>query len=128
MTMGDNNTTDKCDDLDLVSENDRNRLRDLNQEIPPLVKSLIHSQIETQCEHHHQNEAVCAWDGTLTYEELNQRANTLASSLIAAGVRVGDYVPLLFEKSKWYIVSIFAVSSSNLCLEKCTDKRNGLGP
>ena len=80
--------------------------------MPPLVNSLIHSQIETQSEHHHMNEAVCAWDGTLTYEEFNQRANTLARSLISAGVQVGDYVPLLFEKSKWYIVSILAVSFS----------------
>lgn len=45
----------------------------------------------------------------MTYEELNQRANVLGRSLTVAGVKVGDYVPLLFEKSKWYIVSILAV-------------------
>ena len=109
------NATDRSGDLDSLSEHDRNRLRELNREIPPLVNSLIHSQIETQAERHPLNEAVCAWDGTLTYEELNQRANTLASSLILAGVQIGDYVPLLFEKSKWYIVSILAVSSSRVC-------------
>ena len=114
--MGNHIATDRCEDLDSICESDRNRLRDLNREIAPLVNSLIHSQIETQCEYHHLNEAVCAWDGTLTYEELNQRANTLARRLAAAGVQVGDYVPLLFEKSKWYIVSILAVSSSDLCL------------
>ena len=112
----DHSATNRCEDLDSLSEHDRNRLRDMNREIPPLVDSLIHSQIETQAERHPLNEAVCAWDGTLTYEELNQRANTLASGLIAAGVQVGDYVPLLFEKSKWYIVSILAVSISNACL------------
>ena len=114
--MSQENATDRCEDLDSLSEQDRNRLRDLNREIPPLVDSLIHSQIETQAERHPLNEAVCAWDGTLTYDELNQRADILASSLIAAGVQVGDYVPLLFEKSKWYIVSILAVSISNVCL------------
>ena len=108
--------TDRRENPDSVSEYDRNRLRDWNQEMPPLVNSLVHNQIEAQSERHTQNEAVCAWDGTLTYEELNQRADTLASSLTAAGVQVGDYIPLLFEKSKWYIVSILAVSSSSDCL------------
>ena len=104
--------TDRCDNLDSISEYNRNRLRDWNREIPPLVNSLVHKQIEIQAECHPRNEAVCAWNGTLTYEELNERANTLANNLTAAGVQVGDYVPLLFEKSKWYIVSILAVSSS----------------
>ena len=112
--MGDHNATDRDEDLESISEHDRNRLHEWNQEMPQLVNSLIHSQIETQCEQHHLREAVCAWDGALTYEEFNQRANVLAGRLTAAGVQVGDYVPLLFEKSKWYIVSTFAVSSSDL--------------
>ncbi len=113
---GDHNATGSCEDLYSLSEHDRNGLRDLNEKMPALIGSLIHSQIESQCERHPLNEAVCAWDGTLTYEELNQRANTLTSSLAADGVQVGDYVPLLFEKPKWYIVSILLVSSSNACL------------
>ena len=84
--------------------------------MPPLVNALVHNRIELQVVEHSQNEAVCAWDGTLTYQELNHRANTLMSDLTAAGVQVGDYVPLLFEKSKWYIVSILAVSSFSVCL------------
>ena len=124
----DHNAINRYEDQGSLSEHDRNRLRDLNQEVPPLVDSLIHSQIETQSERHPLNEAVCACDGTLTYEELNQRAKTLASSLIEAGVQVGDYVPLLFEKSKWYIVSILAVSCSDVRLWNGTDRRIGLGP
>ena len=108
------NATNRGEDLDSLSAHDRNRLRDMNREIPPLVNSLIHSQIETQAERKPMNEAVCAWDGTSTYGQLNQRASKLASNLIAAGVQVGDYVPLLFEKSKWYIVSILAVSIFNV--------------
>ena len=124
----DHNATDRCEDLDSISEHDRNWLRDWNGELPPLVNSLIHSQIESQSKRHPLNEAVCAWDGTLTYEELSQRANALASCLVEAGLQVGDYVPLLFEKSKWYIVSILAVSSTDVCLWSGTDQRIGLGP
>ena len=107
--MGDHDATNAFEDVDSVPEYDRHRLHDWNQEMPALVNSLVHGQIETQCENYPLNEAVCAWDGTLPYKELNQRANALARRLTAAGVHVGDYVPLLFEKSKWYIVSIFAV-------------------
>ena len=53
----------------LISEHDGNQLRDLNRKMPPLVNSLIHSQIETQCKSHPLNEAVCVRDGTLTYKE-----------------------------------------------------------
>ena len=95
--------------IDSISEHDKTRLQTLNGEMPQLVNSLIHNQIETQSEHHPLEQAVCAWDGVLTYGELNQRASTLARSLVGAGVEPGDYVPLLFEKSKWYIVAIFAV-------------------
>ena len=87
----------------MISDVDRARLHELNQEIAPLQNSLIHGVIESQCQRYPLNEAVRAWDGTLTYEELNQRADNLARRLIVAGVEVGDYVPLLFEKLKWYI-------------------------
>lgn len=108
----DKGVTDRHQNPDSISDYDKERLRAWNQDIPTLVDSLIHAQIEIQAEHRPRSAAVCAWDVVLTYEELNRRANMLARSLTIAGVQVGDYVPLLFEKSKWYIVAILAVSCS----------------
>jgi len=51
------------------------------------------------------------WDAKhqLTYAELNSRANQLAHHLYAVGVKVGDMVPLVLDKSIDTIVAILGV-------------------
>ena len=39
----DHSIPNRCEVLDTISEHERNMLRDLNGEMPPLVDSLIHS-------------------------------------------------------------------------------------
>ncbi|KAK1984562.1 hypothetical protein LZ30DRAFT_426916, partial [Colletotrichum cereale] len=52
--------------------------------------------------------AVDAWDGKLTYHQLDQVSSRLAVRLRLAGVKIGDRVALHFDKSKWAIVSMLA--------------------
>ncbi|KAI0814497.1 hypothetical protein GGR55DRAFT_632035 [Xylaria sp. FL0064] len=54
--------------------------------------------------------AIDAWDGRLTYAELDDWSNVVALKLRHAGVRRGTYVPLFFEKSMWHPVSVLACS------------------
>ncbi|KAJ2980415.1 hypothetical protein NUW58_g6948 [Xylaria curta] len=54
--------------------------------------------------------AIDAWDGTLTYAELDQLSDVVAHKLRHAGVCRGTFVPLFIEKSMWHPVSIFACS------------------
>ncbi|KAI1283543.1 hypothetical protein F5Y07DRAFT_155734 [Xylaria sp. FL0933] len=54
--------------------------------------------------------AIDAWDGRLTYAELDEWSNVVAHKLRHAGVRRGTYVPLFIEKSMWHPVSVFACS------------------
>ncbi|KUI61935.1 Enniatin synthase [Cytospora mali] len=54
--------------------------------------------------------AVQAWDGSMTYAELDQASSVLARKLRRAGVNRGCFVPLFFEKSLWHPVSMFACS------------------
>ncbi|KAI0431928.1 hypothetical protein F5Y09DRAFT_330006 [Xylaria sp. FL1042] len=54
--------------------------------------------------------AIDAWDGRLTYVELDDWSDVVAHKLWDAGVRRGTYVPLFFEKSMWHPVSVFACS------------------
>ena len=56
-----------------------------------------------------QSEAVCAWDGSLTYSQLDQHSTILAAHLISAGVKFGDHIPFAFEKSMWAVVSTLAI-------------------
>lgn len=53
--------------------------------------------------------AVEAWDGTLTYQTLDDLSTSLATYLRYEGVGRGSFVPICSEKSRWVVVSILAV-------------------
>lgn len=53
--------------------------------------------------------AVSAWDGELTYQELECLSSNLAAQMTGQGVRMETFVALCMEKSKWTIVAILAV-------------------
>ncbi|EKJ77415.1 hypothetical protein NXS19_010667 [Fusarium pseudograminearum] len=52
--------------------------------------------------------AVRAWDGNLTYHQLNDHADRIATMLVTAGIGPGDFIPSIMEKSYWTIVVILA--------------------
>ncbi|KAH8691335.1 putative nonribosomal peptide synthase [Talaromyces proteolyticus] len=53
--------------------------------------------------------AIDAWDGRLTYRELEELSSRLANYLVSLGVRPGQFVPLIFPKSMWANVSMLGV-------------------
>jgi amino acid adenylation domain-containing protein len=57
-------------------------------------------------------EAVIAQDGSLTYTQLNERANQLAHCLIARGVKPGSTVGLFIERSKMMLVGIIGIQKA----------------
>ena len=66
--------------------------------------------IKRQCDAHPTDLAVCAWDGNLTYRELDQQSATFASHLVRnVTVGPGAIVPLCFEKSIWTTVAMLGV-------------------
>ena len=101
-------------DFDLMCASDMEQLGVWNEFMPPTLDACVHELIELQSKLHPRNEAVCAWDGSFSYEELNRRATVLARKLVSRGVRIGSYVPLMFEKSKWHIVSLLAVGNCEI--------------
>lgn len=76
---------------------------------PRRNETLCHRLIEKRCEEQPSAPAVCAWDGTLTYAELDAQASRLANRLVEAGVGPDRFVGLLMEKSMWTTVAILAV-------------------
>ncbi|KAB8262221.1 hypothetical protein BDV32DRAFT_147871 [Aspergillus pseudonomiae] len=72
--------------------------------------SLLHASFEDHARAFPDTHAI-DWDGTiqLSYAELNARANRVAHYLIQKGVRVGDAIPLMLEKSIDTIVAILGV-------------------
>ena len=67
-------------------------------------------------------QAVCAWDGNLTYEELDSLSTRLALRLQARVVTQGSYVPVFAGSSKYIVVAILAISKigAAFALMDCT--------
>ena len=56
--------------------------------------------------------AVASPDGDISYAELERRANQLARYLVKKGVKPGDTVGLLFDRSWWSYAAMLAVTKS----------------
>jgi amino acid adenylation domain-containing protein len=85
----------------------------LSGEAPEIVDACIHELIERQAQLQPHALAVESWDGTLTYGELDNKANRLASHLIRDyGVLEEDMIHVCFEKSVWFIVAILAINKA----------------
>lgn len=85
--------------LNLFSENDWERVRKWNSHTPRLYDRCIHDAIHDQALSGPDREAVCAWDGSLTYGELNAVASKLACHLRMQGVGPEVRAALCFDKS-----------------------------
>ncbi|PFH61911.1 hypothetical protein XA68_15784 [Ophiocordyceps unilateralis] len=79
-----------------------------NATVPAAVEGRIHDLVSQRARERPQAPAVCAWDGELTYGQLDDLSTKLALNLVARGV-TGTIVPLFFEKSMWMPVAALAV-------------------
>ncbi|KAI3539892.1 peptide synthetase [Colletotrichum filicis] len=72
----------------------------------------IHRLIENQVRLQPDAQAVHAWDGHMTYKELNEAASSVAQEILQRGIGPGAFIALCFEKSKWYSVALLGVLKS----------------
>jgi amino acid adenylation domain-containing protein len=73
------------------------------------VTSTMHHLFEQQASHAPEAVAVVMGEQRITYRELNERANQLARTLRAKGVRPDSLIAICFERSIELIVSLLAV-------------------
>lgn len=69
--------------------------------------------LEESCIRFATSDAVITDAGTLSYRELNRRANQMARHLMDQGIQSGDRVGLLFDKSAETYVTMLAVMKLN---------------
>ncbi|KAJ5312432.1 Nonribosomal peptide synthetase dtxS1 [Penicillium antarcticum] len=77
--------------------------------VPETIHDHVHKCVAQTVLKQPQSPAVCAWDGELSYAELDRLARKLAGQLVVLGVQPGEIVPLLFEKSLWTAVAVLGV-------------------
>ncbi|KAH7323159.1 hypothetical protein B0I35DRAFT_477044 [Stachybotrys elegans] len=97
-----------------LSKEDKHVLWQWNRDMPQTVQKCLHHLISEQVTSRPDAPAVCAWDGELSYQELDELSSKLAYHLKELGVSpraVGSemIVPLCFEKSMWTVVAMYAV-------------------
>ncbi|WPB04508.1 uncharacterized protein RHO25_009154 [Cercospora beticola] len=102
-------STEQTKDVVLLNERDENDIMRWNQDIPESIDDCVHNLIDRRMAQHPEAEAVCAWDGSLTFRQLDHLSGRLACYLRDLSVSCEDFVPLVFEKSKWHVVAMIAV-------------------
>ena len=95
--------------IEIATQQDLEKIWEWNRIVPATVERCVHEMIEERAQAQPSAPAVCAWDGELTYGELDQLATRLAGRLVELDVGPDVLVPLCFEKSMWTTVAILGV-------------------
>ncbi|TVY84983.1 Nonribosomal peptide synthetase [Lachnellula suecica] len=95
--------------IQVASAQDLTQLAGWNGQVPSATQETLHNLILYQTNHQPESEAVCAWDGNLTYRDLDDYSGRLAQHLVNMGIPNESRVAVCLEKSRWSIVSLLAV-------------------
>ncbi|KAK5624976.1 hypothetical protein RRF57_000692 [Xylaria bambusicola] len=95
--------------LDIVSPEDRQQLASWNQVLPPSEDSCLHDLVLYHAVSRPDAPAISAWDGKMTFKDLDSASAILSQQLQALGVQPGSLVPILLDRSKWVVVSMIAL-------------------
>ena len=99
----------KLSDIGMLSAREKALIFQWNRDLPIVPENLILDQIAGITWNGKTLDAIHAWDGSMTYRELDVLSSNLAAHLHHNGIQTGSIVPLMFEKSKWYIVALLAI-------------------
>ncbi|MBR6400598.1 MAG: amino acid adenylation domain-containing protein [Firmicutes bacterium] len=81
--------------------------------------TLLHRLFEKNAAEYADKTALIAEDATLTYRELNEKANIVANNLIAKGIRPNDSVALLLPRKSFFLSCLFGVLKAGAAFIPC---------
>ncbi|OSZ99996.1 NRPS protein [Trichoderma parareesei] len=93
----------------IASSADLEQLWTWNQHVPPYISRCMHDIISERVQQQPHKVAVESWDGSLTYQELDNLSSRLARHILQKHGQAGTRIPLCFEKSMWTVVAVLAV-------------------
>lgn len=83
-----------------------------SQSVPSSPYTSIHQFIRQHAHSRPDKQAVHAWNGSLTFSQLDAMSDLLADHLCALHVGVGASVLVCFEKSMWAVVAMLAINKT----------------
>ncbi|KAJ5631637.1 amino acid adenylation [Penicillium longicatenatum] len=97
-------------DISLLTSTDYTKIAAWNRQTPWLIRDTAHGLFRKRAQMQPQSVAVEAWDGLLTYTELDRLSTQLAKYLLSVGLMPGqEMVTICYEKSMWTMVAILAI-------------------
>ncbi|CAK1362477.1 unnamed protein product [Cercospora beticola] len=93
-------------------DNDLRQIWKWNSNLPKSVDKCVHHILKPVFAKRPASTALQAWDGILTYGQLDALTEKLSRHLIELGVRPNTNVPLFFEQSLWCPVAAVAVTKA----------------
>lgn len=99
-------------ELSLVTDMDQLKLQEWNSTRLETNNRCIHDMIAETTHCQPLRQAICSWDGDLTYADLDSLSTKLATQLQSLGVNPEEIVVLCFEKSAWAVVAMLSVVKS----------------
>ena len=105
------NDTKKLYEVNILSDDEKQiilcKFNDTSVNYPR--NKCVHQLFEEQVAKTPDKVAVIACDKTLTYAELNEQANRIASTLIDKGVKVGDIVAFALPRRSYLLATMFGI-------------------
>ncbi|KAL8870810.1 MAG: hypothetical protein Q9174_003228 [Haloplaca sp. 1 TL-2023] len=98
-----------CCSQEKVSPEDKQLLKSWHHKEQYSNPTCLHQIVGLTVDSKPNEQAICAWDGVMTYAELDKASTDLAKHLIRSGVQVRDLVPFSFEKSRYAVVAALAI-------------------
>ncbi|PYH91743.1 acetyl-CoA synthetase-like protein [Aspergillus ellipticus CBS 707.79] len=91
-----------------ASEHDLAQVWAWNATVPRTIEGYVHDLIAQRTQQQPDAPAIRAWDGQLSYQELDALSSRLAFSLVQQGAGLNSVIPLCFEKTMWMPVAMLA--------------------
>nr|AAF01762.1 AM-toxin synthetase [Alternaria alternata] len=101
---------------DIAQELNRQDLEDIwktNMEIPTESGALIQEIFAGQAKQRPHAIAVEAWDGVLSYGQLESLSTGLAHALLQLGIKDHSLIPFCLKNSKWAVVAMLGILKAN---------------
>ncbi|KAF4887009.1 Nonribosomal peptide synthetase gloA [Colletotrichum fructicola] len=97
-------------EVNVLGPLNRERLESWSPRYIPVVERCVHDYVDEYAINTPWKEAVVATEGpNFTYSQLSTLSSSLAKHLMNSGIKKGDIVPILFEKSSFAVLAIVAI-------------------
>ncbi|KAF2830389.1 hypothetical protein CC86DRAFT_315625 [Ophiobolus disseminans] len=109
------NLDNNLSDFVPISHDELEQLWSWNTPMQPDRRICHHDMVAEQAAQQPEKIAIEAWDGNLTYRQVEDYSTSLAQNLRLLDDAPNQIIPLLFEKSRWTTVAVIAVMKAGAC-------------